>query len=183
VGGALRRSRSLAALTLLSVGLWRNVTATVALLNCLAGHASLQKLELVSHYVVAAHPHATAAVGAALAALLAANAPALRELRVDCLCMREEGLGPLLDALPHNTHLTRLACSSRRFPAPHAADDEFMRAHVLPAVRGNGSLLSLKLHPSLHNQEVEALLLCNRAAAAARTTGAAAAAAAAAAAS
>jgi hypothetical protein len=78
--------------------------------------------------------------GAALGALLAANAPALRELDVSCCHLGDAGMGPLLQALPRNTHLRELTCGSNDM------SDAFARDVLLPAVRANGSLRTLVMH-------------------------------------
>ena len=74
----------------------------VALLAALTGHPTLRQLDL-SYYQP--HPAAAAHVGAALGALIAANAPALRELDLCGCALGDAGLSAVADALPRNTHL------------------------------------------------------------------------------
>ena len=78
-----------------------------------------------------------AAAGARLAALLAADAPALTELSFFSCDLGEAGLGAVCDALRSNTHLCVLDISYNDVDAP------FMRDRLLPAVRTNRSLRSL----------------------------------------
>ncbi len=65
---------------------------------------------------------------------MAANAPALTELDVRSCELGDEGLRPLFDALPANTHLTSLDCRS------NTLTEGFARDVLLPAVRANTSL-------------------------------------------
>jgi hypothetical protein len=70
-----------------------------------------------------------ALVGPALGALMAVNAPPLKELGlVDCN-LGDAGMRPLLEALPHNTHLKDLLCTGSGMSAAFARDV------LLPAVR------------------------------------------------
>ena len=109
-----------------------SAAAVAALLSGLVGHRSLEAL------TVSLTPlEDPAAVGAALAALVAADALALVELDVSNCHLREAGLGALLDALPRNTHLRELEIRGNDPPAG------FMRARLLPAVRANTGLRRL----------------------------------------
>ncbi len=80
-----------------------------------------------------------AAAGAALGALVAANAPALTELDVSWCHLGDDGLRPLFEALPQNTHLRMLKCEG------NGSSREFGRDVALPAVRANASLRQLEL--------------------------------------
>ena len=115
-----------------------------ALLGALVGHRSLQALDLCSTRFQDA-----AAAGQALAALLAANAPALIKLTVQFCGLGEAGLGALLDALPHNHHLRELDITN------NVAIDGFMRGRMLPAVRANASLRKLRVKTIQHGADVE----------------------------
>jgi hypothetical protein len=75
-----------------------------------------------------------AAAGAALAALVAANAPALHELNIKCCHLDDAALQSLVDALPHNTHLHILECRWNN------VSEAFKRERLLPAVRANAWL-------------------------------------------
>jgi hypothetical protein len=88
---------------------------------------------------VSINGHIGTAVAAALGALVAANAPALQALHVSGEEVTEEGLVPLFDALPANTHLRMLSCAYDR----NGATAAFARELLLPAVRANSSLHAL----------------------------------------
>jgi hypothetical protein len=136
LGNALRASSTLTAVSLRDVGLWRyNTAAATALLGALTGHPSLRSLT-ISNNSVAEKDEEEA--GAVVAALVAANAPALTALDVSYCGWYDAGLGPLFDALPGNTHLRTLSCGGGEL------SDEFMRDTLLPAVRANSSLRKLK---------------------------------------
>jgi hypothetical protein len=66
---------------------------------------------------------------AALAALVAADTPALHTLR-ECR-LGDAGLGPLVDALAHNTHLRVLQYGRNEL------SEAFMRDRLLPAVHAH----------------------------------------------
>jgi hypothetical protein len=132
LGNALRASSTITAVSLRSVGLWRDPAAATALLGALTGHASLHSLD-ISHNRVGRDQ-----AGAVIAALVAANAPALHELNVSVCYLGEEGLRPLFDALPANTHLRTLQLGV-------TASIAFLRDRLLPAVRANTSLTSLDI--------------------------------------
>ncbi len=109
--------------------------ARAALIGALSGHASLRVLSLLRNSVAAANQ---AAAGAALGALLAANAPALTQLNVQWCGLGDGGLRPLCDALSHNTHLQELDCSN------NGISDAVARDVLLPAVRASASLRKLR---------------------------------------
>jgi hypothetical protein len=132
---ALRANSTLTSLTL-QADVWRNADAAAALLGALTGHSSLRTLDLFNNDAEAG----AAAVGAALGTLVAANAPALTELDVSCSSLTDAGLGPLLEALPRNTHLRTLGVSDNHMSAA------FTRDVLLPAVRANTSLTTLDAH-------------------------------------
>ena len=69
-----------------------------------------------------------AAAGHALRALLRANLPNLRTLRLHCCDLGDEGLAPLLDGLAANTHLRELDCGGTN------VSEAFERGRLLPAV-------------------------------------------------
>jgi hypothetical protein len=132
VGNALRANTTLTSLTLVHTRLWQEPAAGVALLNALTAHPSLCKLELEFNTVREAQQDVGAAqqhAGAAFGALVAANAPTLRELNICGSGLDDAGLGPLVDALPHNTHLQMLRCGG------HGASAAFVYERLLPALR------------------------------------------------
>jgi hypothetical protein len=149
LGAALRASSTLTDLALPAV-VQRSPGATTALLGALTGHPRLRVLRLTGPRDIedsfypseAAAAAAVDATGAALGALVAANAPALMELHlVDAWGLRTAELGPLFDALPANTHLRRLQCTYEY----REIGVEIVRDRLLPALRANTSLRSLVL--------------------------------------
>jgi hypothetical protein len=142
LGNALRACSTLTSFTLRCASLWHMSGAATALLGALTGHASLRTLDLSHNWQYATHPTVT---GAALGALVGANAPALTELDVSGCGLGDEGLRPLFDALPANTHLTKLDCSGK------APTNAFACNTLLPAVRANGSLRQLSCTYQQHN--------------------------------
>ncbi len=134
LGDALRASGTLTAVSLRCVGLWRVPAAATALLGALTGHPSLRSLSAYGNEMEREHQEEA---GAALGALVAANAPALVSLDVSECDLGCAGLGPLFDALPANTHLTKLDCSFNKLTGV------FVRERLLPAVRANASLREL----------------------------------------
>jgi hypothetical protein len=129
---ALRANGTLTSLTLVRVSALAAPSVTAELLGALTGHVSLRALRLGEECVEDA-----AAAGAALGALLAANAPALMQLHVSGCSLGDDGLRALLEALPHNTHLRQLQCAS------NGMSKAFAQRVLLPAVRANGSLREL----------------------------------------
>jgi hypothetical protein len=138
LANVLRACSTLTALTLRSVSLWRHPVVVTALLGALTGHASLRTLDLSYNQLNTAD---RTVAGAALGALVSANAPALTELDVSDCDLANGGLRPLLDALPSNTHLAKMDCSC------NDATDAFVCGTLLPAVRANGSLRQLRCKP------------------------------------
>lgn len=103
-----------------------------------------------------------AAVGAALSALVAANAPALRFLRVESNGeLGDTSMSPLFGALRVNTHLLTLNCVFNPFSAACAQNV------LLPAVRKNTSLHRL-LVLTMTEGAVEAVALVGARAVASR---------------
>jgi hypothetical protein len=135
LAAALRANSTLTSLTLDCVGVFTDVAAGAELLGALTGHVSLRVLNLTENIMVAAQQ---AAAGAALGALLAANAPALTELDVSWCRLRDDGLRALFEALPCNTHLRSL------YVPYNYISEAFARGVLLPAVRANSSLRTLR---------------------------------------
>jgi Ran GTPase-activating protein (RanGAP) involved in mRNA processing and transport len=132
LGDALRANTSLTALRLSYCSLWYHPAAGIALCAALAGHPRLRAIDL-SYNSVCKNADACAV----LAALVAANAPALQQLDVRHTWLRDAGLGPVTEALCHNTHLTKLNCGGNKM------SEAFARDRLLPAVRANTSLREL----------------------------------------
>ena len=135
---SLRANRTLESLSITYAGMLRDAdsaAATAVILGALLGHPSLQKLDLTKNVC---SPDAAHIVGAALGALVAANAPALRELILFECQIPDEGLAPLFEALPANTHLRVLDVGGNRMSGA------LLRSRLLPALRANTSLEHLK---------------------------------------
>ncbi len=110
--------------------LLRDPAVAVTLLGGLTAHRSLKQVGLNDN------PIGDAQV--ALGALVAADAHTLVVLDLSRCGLQEAALGPLLDALPANTHLRALQLSEV------TASAAFVSERLLPAVRANTSLTSLK---------------------------------------
>jgi hypothetical protein len=134
---ALVANTSLTALHLTLVGLWRRPAAAVALVTALAGHPRLRAIDL-SYNIVHGDADASAAL---LGALVAANARTLQRLDISISLLGDAGMGPLVDALRHNTHLRVLNC------AVNEMSEAFARDRLLPAVRDNTGLRTLTVDP------------------------------------
>jgi hypothetical protein len=135
LGDALRRSDVLQSLTLSQVRLWDHTAAATTVLSSLVAHPSLRELDLSMNMML--DPQHAACVGAALFALVAANAPTLTQLDMSNCHLGDVGLRPLFDALPRNTHLHTLNCGG------NGMSEAFARDVLLPAVRANTSLTEL----------------------------------------
>jgi hypothetical protein len=134
LAAALRANCTLQDFYLNAVDVWGDARAGVALLGALVAHPSLRELFLNENDP---DDEDCAAVGAALGALVAADAPALRHLHLAFSDLFDEGLGPLVDALPRNTHLRTLDMEDCLMT------EAFARDVLLPAVRANTSLRRL----------------------------------------
>jgi hypothetical protein len=108
-------------------------------------HSSLRKLELLNSRSGEAADFAgcvDAGVAAQLGAMLAADAPALLELSIDCRSRdnaSEAAMAPLFTALAYNTHLRVLLFQNRLLREAFAA------GALLPALRANNALRVLGL--------------------------------------
>ncbi len=163
VANALRANSTLTSLQLRSCRFWEDAAAAALLLGALTAHRSLRMLSLSGNIF----GDQQQALDAALGALVAANAPTLHELNLSCVAANEAGLlcmGPLLDALPLNTHMHTLNLDHNRF------SNGFARGRLLPAVRANTSLRHLSVRqpfgPNTFVHEAEALVAARNAAAA-----------------
>ncbi len=162
LAAALRSNTTLTSLALDGMGLWREHLPGTVLLDALTGHPSVLMLNLNTN--AADGLEAAAAAGAALGALVAADAPALTALDVSNCELGDAGLGPLCDALPRITHLRKLNIEVNLISEAFAAE------RLLPAVRANASLRELDAYtwpavPSL--AEAEQLVSARAAASAA----------------
>jgi hypothetical protein len=130
LGNALRANATLTALTLYSTQLWSDHAGAATLLGALTGHASLRQLGVTGEWLSMSEEDKLHA-GMLLGALVAANAPALTALDVSSSELSDDGMRPLFEALPRNSHLRTLNCSMNRISNAFAADV------LLPAVRAN----------------------------------------------
>jgi hypothetical protein len=103
-------------------------------MGALTAHPRLRLLDLLGNRPRDGGMEAT---GAALAALLLADAPALQALDIRYCRLGDAGLSPVLEALRHNTHLTALHCCGNDM------SEVFARNTLLPSVRANTSLREL----------------------------------------
>jgi hypothetical protein len=134
VADALRANTTLAALDLHETGLFRDTRAAETVLRALIGHPSVERLVLKDADEGAEDLNW---LGTALGALVAADAPALSYLYLGNVKLDDDGLAPVVDALPRNRHLRALALPEVTI------SEKFAREHLLPAVRANTSLWSL----------------------------------------
>ena len=131
VADALRVNTTLTALELSGPDVFGDTHAAEVLLVALVGHRSLRELQLVEDHTVAEN------LGAALAALIAADAPALHVLTCRGNTLTDVGLTPIVAALALNHHVRELDLSWNDM------SEEFAREQLLPAVRANLSLREL----------------------------------------
>ena len=131
---ALHTNTRLTRLFLYSLGILRRAAVFDALLRALVGHASLQELRLNDKVV----PADRVAADRAIAALLAADSPALTSLDISCCDMGPEALVAIAAALSANTHLQKL---NARGNGANLVAAEALTA----AVRANTSLRFLQL--------------------------------------
>jgi Leucine-rich repeat (LRR) protein len=122
-------------ISLSDIRLWNDATPATELMGALTAHPRLRVLELGSWPREGGLQ--AAEVGALLATLLLANAPALQTLDIRRNHLGDEGMRPVVEALRHNTHLTKLNCTNNDL------SEAFARERLLPAVRANAGLHEL----------------------------------------
>ena len=132
---AIAANRTLLHQRLIFVEFWEDAAAAAAVMRAVTGHPRLQELDLSRNSSDDAEAKRLA--GASLGALVGANAPSLQKLSFELNGLSDEGMRPLLQALPHNTHLPALDCQDA------AMTEDFARDIFLPAVRINTSLRAL----------------------------------------
>jgi hypothetical protein len=81
-----------------------------------------------------------------------ANAPALQSLHIDWCGLGDAGMEPVVDALRHNQHLTKLNYNANN------VSGAFVRNTLLPALRANTSLRELFANESAPEREAAALV-------------------------
>jgi hypothetical protein len=144
LGDALYANSTLTSLSLWRMRIWHDPIAAGTLMSRLVRHRSLKKLAVRDDPIdYAAH---AAFAGAALSALIAADAPALEQLSVFGCRFGEAGFGPMFDALPRNTHLQQLCCREDDDSVVQALLEDFLRARLLPALRRNTYLTLVDIH-------------------------------------
>ena len=127
---ALRGNTTLQVLELSEADLCADADAANALLHALVGHPVLRRLVLTSDDSNS-NP---ALVGAALAAFVAADSPALEELDIRYLHLKEADLLPIVNALPMNRHLRVLRVEQDEDISDEFAQERLLRAwHANPA--------------------------------------------------
>jgi hypothetical protein len=131
-----RANTTLTWLALWHTALWRDPAVALTLLGAVSAHRSLRQ---AVQNLIGQDDAAQGAAGAALGALLAADAPTLLDLDLRDCGLREAALGPLVEALRANTHLRELLL------ADATASEAFLRQRLLPAVRANTSLRCLEI--------------------------------------
>jgi hypothetical protein len=160
IAAALRATSTLTSLKLQACIFWQHAAAATLVLDAVTAHRNLRTLDLCVNRIQQAGEQHAPALGAALGALVAANAPALHELNLSYSGLDDVGLGPLVDALPLNTHLRSLNLDRIR------CTNDFARARLLPAVRANTSLQHLSVQGNEFLRDAEALVAARNAAAA-----------------
>ncbi len=131
VADALRVNTTLTALNLCDARLCVDVRVAELLFGALVGHPSLRVLRVTAEDT---DEDDCSALGAALAALIAADAPALRVLDCRHDSLGDTGLAPIVEALALNRQLHELDLSLNDM------SEEFSRERLLPAVRANTTL-------------------------------------------
>jgi hypothetical protein len=114
---ALRANDSITALSLTSAKLFQQPAVGLALLAALTGHPRVREINMEGNMMrdfneddEDAHESDRVLIGAALGALVAANAPALTFLDISYNRLGDAGLLPLFQALRANTNLRVLNC-------------------------------------------------------------------------
>jgi hypothetical protein len=131
VADALRVNTTLINLTVYRADLCVDMRVVGVLLGALVGHPSLRKLDIGEEYTANEN---CGAFGAALAALVAADAPALHVLVCCSNYLRDTGLAPIMEALPLNRHLRELDLNWNHM------SEAFARERLLLAVHANTTL-------------------------------------------
>jgi hypothetical protein len=152
LANALRANTTLTALTLQGIQLWHDAAAAAELLGALTAHPRLRLLNLSWNWLHGDVGVQAAEAGTMLAALLLANAPALQTLDISRSSLGDEGMRPVVEALRHNTHLTKLNCFHSEL------SEAFARDRLLPALRANAALRELVAGGSAPEREAMALV-------------------------
>jgi hypothetical protein len=135
VATALRVNTTLTKLKLRHANLCSDMRVASTLLGALVGHTSLRELWVTHDSATTAKDRI--AFGAALAALIAADAPALHVFSCSNNSLGDAGLAPIVEALAHNRHLRELKLGF------NDVSKVFARERLLPEVRANTTALIL----------------------------------------
>jgi hypothetical protein len=135
VADALRVNTTLTKLDLFCAHLCEDVSVAGSLLGALVGHPRLRELRISGEEPTT--PEGRDAFGASLAALIAADAPALQVLECSRDHLDDAGLTPIVEALARNRHLRELNVGN------NGMSEAFARERLLPAVRANTTLREL----------------------------------------
>ena len=141
LSAASRANSTLKELALTRVDVW-NLPGNY-ILDALVGHPTLESIKL--RYKVGGDDAQLQFAGASLGRLVAANSPVLQYLDVSSCALGDDGLRPLVAALPSNTHLWFLNVTLNGISAAFAPA-------VLAAVRANRSLRALCIDGGMHNE-------------------------------
>jgi hypothetical protein len=136
VAGALRINTTLTSLELSGANLCLDMGAAALLLGALVGHRSIRELQITGEEHTTTE--ASFVFGAALAALIAADAPTLHVLVCFNNHLGDGYLTSIVEALALNRHLRTLDVSD------NGMSEAFARDRLLPAVRANTTLRELK---------------------------------------
>jgi hypothetical protein len=142
LSAALRSNCTLTNFELDQICFGDDAVAAATVLDSMVAHPSLRVLSFTMDMFN--NTDESACAGAALSALVVANAPALHELVLTEYDHSDVLLAPLMEALPRNTHLRRLVCGGNR-----DMSKVFARERLLPAVRANSSLHEFETRSTL----------------------------------
>jgi hypothetical protein len=132
LGEALRANSTLTTFSLSSWSLWRpDPAGAIALLAALRGHPTLRRLELMCSDA----GRAAKQVGEAVGQIIAANAPALRSLKLVACGLGDAGLAPVAAALRRNSHLEHLEIFNNNMTARFAATQLLDAVMACPSLR------------------------------------------------
>jgi hypothetical protein len=135
VADALRVNTTLTKLLLCDADLCADIRVAELLLGALVGHLSLRELHIFEENTTEEN---RIAFGTALAALIAADAPALQLLNCSSNRLGDVGLAPIVEVLALNRHLRELDVGY------NGMSEAFVLERLLPAVRANTTLCELK---------------------------------------
>ena len=144
---ALRANTILKRLDFREPSFFRDMRAAEIVMRALVGHPSVTHLFFGGGAAALSAADLTI-LGAAMGALVAADATALCCLAFQRVMLNEDCLVPLVNALPRNRHLRQLSL-------PQAdLSEAFVREQLLPAVSANTALRHLDAGPAARDAEL-----------------------------